>query len=77
MDITELSFQLTAEQLDAINQHFSQRKEAYVRANEDLGSVSIKVEFEWVPGLGRFVTAHFDGEINGCEIEEAGESSAK
>ncbi len=77
MGITESSFQLTPEQLAAINRHFSQRKEAYVRANEDLGSVSIKVEFEWVPGLGRFVTAHFDGEVNGCEIEEAGESSAK
>jgi hypothetical protein len=77
MGISELSFQLTPEQLDAINRHFSQRKEAYMRANEDIGTVSIKVEFEWVPGLGRFVTAHFDGEINGCEIEEAGESSAR
>lgn len=77
MGITELSFQLTPEQLAAINRHFSKRKEAYAQANEDIGLVSIKVEFEWVPGLGRFVTAHFDGEVKGCEIEEADESSAK
>lgn len=77
MGITEKSFQLTAGQIDAINKHFSNQRDAYILANEELGTVSIKVEFEWVPGLGRFVTAHFDGEVNGCEIEEAGEITSK
>ena len=47
-----------------------------MRDDEEVGMVSIKVEFEWVPGMGRFVTAHFDGEVNGFEVEEAGESTA-
>ena len=76
MGLTAKSFQLTTDQIDAINRHFSERKEAYVRDDEEVGMVSIKVEFEWVPGMGRFVTAHFDGEVNGFEVEEAGESTA-
>jgi hypothetical protein len=48
------------------------RKDSYVRAAEETGFVGVKVEFEWVAGLGRFVTAHFDGEVNGFEIEVAG-----
>jgi hypothetical protein len=73
MGLTENSFKLSDEQIDSINIHFAQCKEAYLNANEETGLLSIKVEFEWVAGLGRFVTAHFDGEINGCEIEVAGE----
>ena len=75
MGVTGNSFQLTNRQIESINQHFEQCKESYINAGEDLGTASLKVEFEWIPGLGRFVTAHFDGEVHGCEIEVAGESA--
>lgn len=76
MGLKQASFQLDTDQLVAINEYFSMRKNSYVRAEEDTGFVGLKVEFEWVGGLGRFVTAHFDGEVNGCEIEVAGASTS-
>lgn len=72
MGLTAQSFHLSDDQIVALNKHFSLCKEAYLSAGEEIGTVSIKVEFEWVPGLGRFVTGHFDGERIGCEVEEAG-----
>ena len=57
MGLTAKSFALTDRQLDAINQHFQARQATYAAAGQDVGMLSIKVEFEWVPGLGRFVTA--------------------
>lgn len=75
MGLTDKSFQLSNEQIEAINQHFAHRRATYLLANEDIGMLSVKVEFEWVPGFGRFVTAHYDGEIHGYEIEEAGDST--
>jgi len=61
-------FLLTEKQLDHINNYFSDRSIQYAQAGEDAPG-SAKVVFEWVPGLGRSVIAFFDGEINGCEIE--------
>lgn len=46
MGLTEKSFQLTKAQIDAINQHFLQSRDAYVSAGEELGMVGVKVEFE-------------------------------
>ena len=68
MALNIVDFQLNQDQLEAINLHFSKKAAAYRLENEDSPS-SIKVVFEWVPGEGRFVTAHYDGEVNGCEIE--------
>lgn len=62
-------FSLTEDQIKTINSYFSSQVAAYVAAGEDIGMNSVKVEFEWVPGLGRFVTAHYDGAVIGCEIE--------
>jgi hypothetical protein len=76
MGLTEKSFQLSKAQIDAINQHFAQCRDAYASAGEELGMVGVKVEFEWAAGLGRFVTANFDGEVNGFEIEVAGQSTS-
>lgn len=76
MGLTEQSFQLSADQVHAINQHIAKRRDAYLHSDEDIGLVSVKVEFEWVPGLGRFVTAHYDGELKGYEVEVADESTA-
>jgi hypothetical protein len=69
MGLTSKSFQLNSEQIELINDHFAQRRRAYLEVDAEIGMNSIKVEFEWVPGLGRFVTAHYDGEVHGCSIE--------
>jgi hypothetical protein len=61
---------LNDSQIDAINQHFRKCAKAYAAAGEDFGMISVKVEFEWVLGLGRFATACFDGEVEGCSIED-------
>lgn len=69
MALKSTDFNLTEEQIEKINAYFSSQIAAYIAEGEDVGMNSIKVEFEWVPGLGRFVTAHYDGGVNGCEIE--------
>ncbi len=72
MALTPSSFQLTQQQYEAIDSYFAARAQERATANQTPAD-SVKVEFEWVPGLGRFVTAHFDGEANGLEIEVADE----
>ena len=67
MALTHQDFLLTDSELDAINRHFAQRVKEYAQAGEDPAS-GVKVEFEWVPGLGRFVTANFDSAVNGLDI---------
>ncbi len=74
MGLTAKSFAITDRQLAAINQHFQTSQARHAAAGQDVGMFSIKVEFEWAPGLGRFVTAHYDGEINGYEVESAGDN---
>jgi len=68
MALNRSDFELSQDQINAINQHFAKKASAYRSEGEDAPS-SIKVVFEWVPIEGRFVTAYFDGEISGCEIE--------
>jgi hypothetical protein len=68
MTLKKSDFDISQDQLDAINQHFARKAEAYKMANED-GPGCVKVVFEWVPIYGRFITAFYDGEVNGCEIE--------
>jgi hypothetical protein len=63
-------FLLNDNQIDAINQHFRKCGDAYAAAGDDFGMISVKVEFEWIPGLGRFATACFDSEVEGCSIED-------
>ena len=67
MALTHKDFLLTDAELDAINRHFAQRVKEYAHAGEEPAS-GVKVEFDWVPGLGRFVTANFDSEANGLDI---------
>ena len=73
MGLTAKSFAITDRQLAAINQHFKTRQAMHAAAGQDVGMLSIKVEFEWVPGLGRFVTALYDSEVGGYEVESAGD----
>jgi hypothetical protein len=74
MGLTAKCFAITDRQLNAINQYFQARQAMHAAAGQDVGMHSIKVEFEWVPGLGRFVTAHYDSEISGYEVESAGDN---
>lgn len=67
MALTHEDFVLSDAELDAINRHFAKQAASYAQAGEDPAS-GVKVEFEWVPALGRFVTANFDSEVNGLEI---------
>ncbi len=60
-------FELSQIQVDLINTHFINRAEAIKREKED-SPTSIKVVLEWIPGMGRFITACYDGEVNGAEI---------
>ena len=73
MGLTAKSFAITDRQLAAINQHFKARQATHAAAGQDVGMFSIKVEFEWAPGLGRFVTALYDSEVGGYEVESAGD----
>ena len=67
MALTHKDFLLSDAELDAINRHFAQKVKEYAQAGEDPAS-GVKVEFDWVPGFGRFVTANFDSEVNGLDI---------
>lgn len=69
MGLKSADFALTDAQIDKINAYFASQIAAYIAEGEDVGMNSIKVEFEWVPGLGRFVTAHYDGSVKGFEID--------
>lgn len=69
MALNQTDFLLTQDQIDLINQHFIKRSAQHASAGED-AACGAKVEIEWVPGLGRFVTAYFNGEVEGLEIED-------
>lgn len=60
-------FELSQLQVDLINTHFINCAQAIKREKED-GPTSIKVVLEWIPGMGRVITACYDGEVNGAEI---------
>jgi hypothetical protein len=68
MGLNHSDINLSDEQLEQLNSHLSKVNFKSAIEGEDPPG-SIKVVFEWVPGLGRSVTVYFDGEINGCEVE--------
>ena len=72
MALKSSDFDLTDRQLERINRYFADQVTKYAQAGEDPPG-SVKVVFEWVPGLDRFVTAYFDSAVNGHEIEIASE----
>ncbi len=69
MALTQNDFYLTPHQIDMINQYFSEMGKLNFQAGEGPPG-SIRIEFEWVPPLGRFVTAYFDGTVDGFAIED-------
>lgn len=70
MALSHKDFLLTQDQIDLINKHFTQMAVQAEKEGED-PPCGAKVVFEWMPGLGRFVTAFFDSAIKGVEIENA------
>ena len=68
MGLEHTDFKLTDEQLARINQYFREQSLAYAQAGEDPCD-SAHITFAWMPGFGRSVTAYFNGEIAGCEID--------
>ena len=68
MGLEHTDFTLTAEQLARINRYFQERAQGYAEAGEDPVD-AVHITFVWMPDFGRSVTAYFNGEIKGCEIE--------
>ena len=68
MGLEHADFALTDEQLARINQYFQERAQGYAEAGEDNANCA-HVTFAWMPGIGRSVTAYFNSENKGCEIE--------
>lgn len=68
MAISNSNFLLTEECLLSINEYVSTRRREY-RKTETEPHNGIRVEFEWMPGLGRFVTVYFAGEDEGKQVE--------
>ena len=72
MALTQNHFLLTDEELKEINCYFSGMAESHAQAGED-AQQSVSVTFDFMPVLGRTVTARFDGELNGRLISDESE----
>lgn len=72
MALSNTDFLLTDSQLARIDRYVKEQAQTSAQCGED-PPCGVKVVFEWVPGLDRFVTAYFDGALNGHEIEVASE----
>ena len=68
MSLTRKDFFLSSLQICRINEYFSKMATAHLQAGEGPWG-SIRIEFEWVPALGRSVTAYFDSAVDGFLIE--------
>ena len=62
-------FALSGAQLAAINTYFADRARQRQAGNEDNDMPTLSVTFSFVPVFGRSVDAHYDGEIQGLEVE--------
>lgn len=62
-----VDFELSQQQVSLINNHFKKRALDCKLEDEDT-SGSVKVVLEWIPGIGRHITAYYDGEVTGAEI---------
>ncbi len=72
MGLNNSDFSLSDHQVKLLNEYMSCMGKASKEEGED-PPCSIRVVFEWVPPFGRFVTAYFDGVVDGLEIETAPE----
>ncbi|MFZ4534919.1 hypothetical protein [Propionivibrio sp.] len=71
MGLEHSDFILIDEQLAKINKYTAEQGAAYAKAGEGPPMGGVMLQFEWVPGLGRSITAYFDGSVEGCPIESA------
>ncbi len=70
MALEHEDFQLTDEQLTKINEYSARIGAAYAKEGEGPAMGGLKLEIIWTPGLGRSITAYYDGSQEGCIIEE-------
>ena len=70
MALEHQDFQLTDEQLTKINEYTAGEGGAYAKEGEGPAMGGLKLEIIWTPGLGRSITAYFDGSQMGCIIEK-------
>ena len=68
MALAHTDFSLTDDQLRLINEHFEKAALRYAQAGED-PPWGVEIRFSWSPICGRTITAHYDGESPGFEIE--------
>jgi hypothetical protein len=68
MSLKNDDFMLRKEHLHSINEYLSRRNREYSKA-EGEPHCGFTVEFEWIPGLGRFVTVKFSDETEGQQID--------
>lgn len=66
-------FVLTEHELASLNAHLAARSGAYVEGRED-APAGLRVCFDFVPGLGREVTAYLDGDVSGHTLTALEES---
>lgn len=71
MGLEHTDFILSDKQLAEINNYSAEQGASYAKEGEGPAMSGLRVEFEWVPGLGRFITAYFDGATKGFAIESA------
>jgi hypothetical protein len=69
MALMHSDFHLTDEQLAKINSYCARSGAAYADEGEGPAMGGLTVEITWTPGLGRSVTAFYDGAVEGCPIE--------
>lgn len=70
MALEHQDFILTDEQLARINEYVAERGAAYAKAGEGPAMGGLRLEVFWTPGLGRSISAYYDGAEVGCIIEE-------
>lgn len=70
MALEHRDFILTDEQLARINEYVAERSAAYAKACEGPAMGGLRLEVIWTPGLGRSISAYYDGAEEGCIIEE-------
>lgn len=68
MAFTRSDFELSDIEIAQINEYVLRTAERHAQAGED-PPTGVKIVFSWAPGLGRTVTACFDGAVDGFDIE--------
>ena len=69
MALAHQDFQLSDEQLAAINRYFEAKAQALVNSGDHLLCPTLNVSFSFAPVFGRSVKISYDGETTSHEIQ--------